>query len=114
MTPLLVPITGCCWQGSLCCAYGAAGADTKYDCVMIPGASNGIGVMRPPSICGRLLVTAAGMAAATVCCKKFCVVAGVLGQTAIFIDRTKTARNAIEKLIQLTHNYFAVLTFTGL
>ena len=59
-------------QGSICCGYSAAPASVAkgYDCVMIPGASNGIGGMTPQSICGRIFGTASAKNMHTsVCCK---------------------------------------------
>jgi hypothetical protein len=61
----------------MCCSYGIDGMETKgYDCVMIPGASNGlvpIG-MKANTYCGRskgLVLGPAGAIATTVCSKSF-------------------------------------------
>merc|ERR1711936_369655 len=60
--------------GTMCCNYGTDGkkiATHGYDCVMIPGASDGNGVAKPPKICGTDagLVTAAGANSKTICSK---------------------------------------------
>ncbi len=57
-------------QGSMCCSYGIAGT-SGYDCVMIPGASNGLVpiLMKANTYCGRSM--GLGITAMTVCSKSF-------------------------------------------
>jgi hypothetical protein len=46
-------------------------ASGGYDCILIPGAENAAGTMKPNKICGNNagLFTAGGVVSATVCCK---------------------------------------------
>jgi hypothetical protein len=55
-----------------CCGYGADGKKTNFDCIQIPSASKAAdsAILAANGICGQKgLVTAAGAALATVCCK---------------------------------------------
>ena len=56
-----------------CCGYGAKGIGSNYDCVQIPSASKAADKAILPGVAGFCgingLVTVAGTASATVCCK---------------------------------------------
>ena len=56
-----------------CCGYGKDGAKSNYDCVQIPSASKAADKAILPGVAGFCgingLVTVAGTAPATVCCK---------------------------------------------
>jgi hypothetical protein len=63
-------------QGTKCCNYGADGnkiitGSAGYDCILIPGAENAAGAIKPNKICGNNMgiITAAGETNATLCCK---------------------------------------------
>lgn len=65
-----------CLQGTKCCNYGADGNKIitvmgGYDCIMIPGAENAAGAIKPDKICGNNMgiITATGTTSATLCCK---------------------------------------------